>query len=272
MDTGLVVELAMRKQYGHFVRNRVSCVTKPYLKRRGLRRIDMRILQIAHAFPPTVGGVESHLWEISCRLAGRGHTVLCLVGGDASEPSDAEIAVLRTPEITVQSLLKSRRTFGRWEINRALQAELRRICARAVAHFAPDVIHVHNAHHFAPELARALFQVAQRICTVNSVHDRVGEHLFQEVLNLPWNWILYASKYLQTSLSHGDNPSTVLWLGIDSHKFVPHGATDSRMGKSCRCGPSAPLGCSARTGPAAHEVDASCASDSCSLYRITLVA
>jgi hypothetical protein len=38
----------------------------------------VRILQISHAFPPTFGGVESHLWDITHGLARRGHDVACL--------------------------------------------------------------------------------------------------------------------------------------------------------------------------------------------------
>jgi hypothetical protein len=38
----------------------------------------MQILMIAHAFSPTFGGIESHLWDISTRLAKRGHDIYAL--------------------------------------------------------------------------------------------------------------------------------------------------------------------------------------------------
>ena len=63
---------------------------------------------------------------------------------------------------------------------------------------------------------------------VTSVHDRVGEHLFPEVITLPWAHTLFASHFLQANLPRCF-PSSVLWLGIELERFAPYGSHDDRF-------------------------------------------
>ena len=49
----------------------------------------MRVLQVTHAYPPTFGGVESHVWDVAHGLVARGHELLVLTGGEPS-PGDAD--------------------------------------------------------------------------------------------------------------------------------------------------------------------------------------
>jgi glycosyltransferase involved in cell wall biosynthesis len=90
------------------------------------------------------------------------------------------------------------------------------------------VIHLHNAHHFGPELAAAAFAVSEGRPLVNSIHDRVGEHLHPDVLELPWSYVVYASDYLQGALPTSA-PSTVMRLGVDVDVFSPAGESDSQL-------------------------------------------
>jgi glycosyltransferase involved in cell wall biosynthesis len=183
----------------------------------------MRILMIAHGFPPTFGGVESHLWDISTRIAGHGHTVCCLVGGEqCSREILGNISVIRQPNLTVRSLLASRLGLAPSTISGDLLNDLARTVSDTVEEFAPTCIHIHNSHHFAPELALALFTQVRGIPLINGVHDRVGEYLFEEVIRYSWDHVLYASNYLSKSIpTHC--PSSVLWLGIDLAQFSPQG-------------------------------------------------
>jgi glycosyltransferase involved in cell wall biosynthesis len=91
----------------------------------------------------------------------------------------------------------------------------------------PDVIHVHNAHHFSGLLAEALFAEAS-VPVVNTVHDRVGEYLHPEVLDMAWAHVLYASHYLAEALATS-RPHSVVWLGIDLQRFTPDGPSDPRL-------------------------------------------
>lgn len=189
----------------------------------------LRILMVAHAFPPTFGGVETHLWDISHELAARGHQVHCLVGGETSSEEFGPVTVSRHPELTVKHLTGMRLDLEEHEINNTLRASLRRVVAETLASHPADLIHVHNAHHFAPELALACFDSGAGRPLLNSVHDRVGEHLFPAVLKYQWAHTIFASHYLRKSLSSGTGPETALWLGIDLNAYSPHGELDERL-------------------------------------------
>jgi len=193
------------------------------------------VLQITHGFPPTFGGVESHLWDVAHALTRRGCTVACLVGGEHKRdiyPVDnwGSIVVDRAPKISVQYLLKHRQGIEPEDINGALFEIHRDLLSGAIVEFQPDIIHLHNAHHFAPELAKAVFDVAGQRPVLNSVHDRAGEHVYNEVVRWPWQMVLYASKYLSVALST-NRPSVVLHLGIDLSLFRANGTADERLAR-----------------------------------------
>jgi glycosyltransferase involved in cell wall biosynthesis len=189
----------------------------------------MRILLVSHAFPPTFGGVETHLWDLSRALGRRGHTVRCLVGGPTAEEDHGCVSVIRRPELTVQSLLRQRRGFDAAQCNALLRDRLATVVAAAVGDWLPQVVHLHNAHHFAPELAQVFLSDGHRPATLNGVHDRVGEHLYPEVLGYAWDQVVFASRYLRDSLPCGTVPFTVLWLGIDLASFTATGPLDQRL-------------------------------------------
>ena len=87
---------------------------------------------------------------------------------------------------------------------------------------------MHNAHHFAPELAQATLDYADYRPVLNSIHDRVGEHVYENVMSFPWERIIFASHYLAASLP-SDRPFTILHLGIDHNLFSAKGLSDERM-------------------------------------------
>jgi glycosyltransferase involved in cell wall biosynthesis len=189
----------------------------------------MKILMIAHAFPPTFGGVESHLWDISTRLAKRGHETYCLVGGERNSRENlGNLMVVRRPALTVQNLLARRHGWKSEAINHHLLHDLKYIVSESIAEFKPTHIHMHNGHHFAPELALSLFMQIRRTPLINGVHDRVGEHQFEQVMDYSWDHVLYASYYLKKSIPT-QNIASVLWLGIDLTDFSPKGPTDPRV-------------------------------------------
>lgn len=188
----------------------------------------MRILQISHAYPPTFGGVESHVHDLAHRLAGRGHETLCLVGGVGEEGVDqpgARVKVTYTSTLTVQSLLAVERA-GKAEVLVARERFLDDLGAVAST-FKPDLIHMHNAHHFSPMPAVATLSKFDIPC-VNTVHDRAGEHVFAEVLDLQWAHSLYVSKYVAEALP-SSSPNSIIWLGIDLANYTPIGAVDTRL-------------------------------------------
>lgn len=189
----------------------------------------MRILMIAHGFPPTFGGVESHLWDISTRLINRGHAVCCLVGAEQHLRENlGDLTVVRQPNLTVQSLLARRQGWAPATISENLLKDLAMTVSESIAEFKPTCIHMHNSHHFAPELALSLFNQVRCIPLINGVHDRVGEHLFEQVIHYSWDHVLYASNYLRKSIPTRRRAS-VLWLGIDLTQFSSQGGADPRF-------------------------------------------
>jgi glycosyltransferase involved in cell wall biosynthesis len=188
----------------------------------------VRILQVSHAYPPTFGGVESHVWDISHGLAAGGHDVLVLTGGEPqADDLHGQVPVVRRPPLGVQALLAARRGCHVDELHPGLLAQLREVVDACVAGFSPDVVHVHNAHHFGPELARACIDAGAETL-VNGVHDRVGERLCPSVLDWEWDLIIYASDYLRAALP-SDRTFAVRWLGISRDVFRPAGPVDARL-------------------------------------------
>jgi len=189
-----------------------------------------RLLIVAHAFPPTVGGVETHLWDLSHQLSRCGHEVYCLVGGTESLEYFDQITVARHPQLTARNLVEQRVNMAESEVNSHLLASLSKIAASTNESFHPDIVHFHNAHHFAPELALAFFQ-SQRSSApmINSVHDRVGDKLYPKVLQYDWAHTIFASEYLFRSFPTTAGPASVLRLGINLHSFSTAGDLDSRF-------------------------------------------
>lgn len=188
----------------------------------------MRILQVSHAYPPTFGGVESHVHDLAHNLAGRGHDILCLVGGvddGASGRPLSEVQVAHSSTLTVQSLLGVERE-GPASVSAARERYLHHLDSIA-DNFRPDLVHMHNAHHFSSMPATATLSRFDVPC-VNTVHDRAGEHIFAEVLDLQWAHTLYVSEYVAEALP-SSSPNSMIWLGIDLASYTPTGATDTRF-------------------------------------------
>jgi glycogen synthase len=177
---------------------------------------------IAHAFPPTLGGTETHLWDVCRRLAAAGDGVTCLVGGVTGEADTEGIRIRRHELLTAASMLSARHGMAADECVGQSVASLGALISATADAMAPDVIHLHNAHHFGPELAAAAFAAADGRPLVNSVHDRVGDHLHLTVLDLPWRRVVYASSFLLRALPT-PNPSVVIRLGVDLDVFAPDG-------------------------------------------------
>jgi len=182
---------------------------------------------ISHAYPPTFGGVESHVWDICHRLSERDHEVLVVAGGE-DVPAPGHVPVHRHPVLSVQTLLKVRADLPHEAPpDPRMLAQIRSVLSNEFERFKPDLIHVHNAHHFGPELARACLELADAP-VINGVHDRVGEHLYPEILDWPWATVIYASDYLRHALPT-ERPTAVRWLGIELNNFRADGPRDVRL-------------------------------------------
>ncbi|MGC0328415.1 glycosyltransferase involved in cell wall biosynthesis [Streptomyces sp. SAI-170] len=183
--------------------------------------MPVRILMVAHAFPPTWGGVETHLADLVRALRRRRHEVACLVGGEESDEVWEGCPVHRRPALRPADLLGVHQegAESREEHRRAVETLTRRV----LDEHRPQVVHLHNAHHYGPQLAHGvLAAVGPGTTVINSVHDHTGEHVLPDVMDLPWHLLLYVSDFLRAALP-SRAPSVTLPLGIDASRFCPDG-------------------------------------------------
>lgn len=183
----------------------------------------MRILMIGHGFPPTQGGVETHVADLTRILSERGDTVSCLVGAaDGENNSDRTHGGIRVhrrtslrPEVLIRTQAAGQR-IGDQLVGR-IAADIADIGAKA------DLIHCHNMHHFGDHAARAVFAEAGARPVINTVHDHAGNHVLRDVLGaLPWTHLIYVSHFIRDRLP-SPAPGSVLHLGVPLDRFRPDG-------------------------------------------------
>jgi hypothetical protein len=152
----------------------------------------MRIAMLHWAFPPVVGGVETHLEELGAALVRRGHPVFALVGDEAANRRNHRgIAVQGDP------LMQPRQD--------ADGGKLYELLCRFVDQTRPDVLHAHNMHYFSTTHAEALRRLKARyglplvLTAHNAWHDRLGSELLR-YLDL-WDRIIAVSRYLGSTLA-----------------------------------------------------------------------
>ena len=165
----------------------------------------MRVLLVGQGFAPTVGGAETTIWHLAAGLAGRGHQLHCLVGGDPFEPAPAAspAGVTRSP---------------------ALAAELPVVAAR----LGPDLVHVIDPHELGPELANACFTACHGVPKVASVTG-LSARADPAVMGHPWQVVTYASDRLRAALRSAAAVAAVLPPGIDLGANAPDGPRDPRL-------------------------------------------
>ncbi|MCL8208861.1 MAG: glycosyltransferase family 4 protein [Actinomycetia bacterium] len=138
----------------------------------------MRIAEIHWAFPPTIGGVETHLAVLTPALLRRGHTVSLLVGqpeGTPSRQSWQGVPVVRTPYLDLNQMDDDR--------FQALRAVTEKTIETFLTQVDPDVIHVHNLHYFSPVPLDAVLAFATRedVPVVLTAHNTWHDERFRDI-------------------------------------------------------------------------------------------
>ncbi len=183
----------------------------------------MRIAMLHWAFPPVVGGVETHLEELGAALVRRGHKVSALVGDEeaSGQRSHRGISVHRDPLMQPRSDPDPRRLYD--------------LLSRFADRHRPDVLHAHNMHYFSPRHADALRRLkeAQGLPLVLTAHNAWHDRLGREMLRYRdlWDRIIAVSHYLADALAAQGYPAEridVVHHGIDPERWVaspaPEGA------------------------------------------------
>lgn len=185
----------------------------------------MHIAQIHWAFPPVIGGVESHLALLGPELVKQGYQVSLLTGtasGAPEEESYCGMHVRRTRWLDLNTMTPAMLTGQRGEIYRTIDAFLRQV--------QPDVIHVHNMHYFSPVHAAVLARLKERwdvplVLTAHNVWDD-NDPLWREMNKYAsmWDAVIAVSSYIKQALVQAGYEAariTVIHHGIDMARFTP---------------------------------------------------
>ncbi len=182
----------------------------------------LRIAQMHWAFPPTIGGVETHLTILMPELVRNGHKVCLLTGMEKDAPEREDYCgatIHRTPYMSLNYLLQHDAELLKEEIEETLKG--------FIEEFKPDLIHTHNMHYFTPIHARLLSQLSREkgIPLILTSHNAWDDILFLELSrDIPWDHIIAVSHFIKRELGGvgcDDRKITVIHHGIDLNLFHP---------------------------------------------------
>ncbi|WP_424359307.1 glycosyltransferase family 4 protein [Methanocella sp. MCL-LM] len=181
----------------------------------------MKIGVMHWAFPPVVGGVESHLVYLYEELARRGHEISLLTAPhpDRDDKSVDWIKITSEDYMSLEHLQRRAPVSGRYE-------KVYDMMERFILKETPEVIHAHNFHYFIPDHAECLDELAKKygIPIVLTIHnyweDNLCKHLMRDV---KWDKIVAVSYFMKNPcIFHSMLPQDkveVHYHGVDLNKY-----------------------------------------------------
>lgn len=190
----------------------------------------MNIAQIHWAFPPVIGGVESHLAMLGPGLIRKNCRVSLLTGtvpGIDQEEDFKGMYIKRTPWMDLNTLSPEK-------ISKA-ELEIRAVFEAFIDQTEPDIIHVHNMHYFSPVHAKILYEIKRQrgiplLLTAHNVwadDDPVWQEMNQ--MAYIWDGVIAVSHYIKKELvrfGFDENKVVVVHHGIDIEQFKPAAVQD----------------------------------------------
>ena len=182
----------------------------------------LRIAHIHWAFPPIIGGVETHLVMLLPELVKRGHSVSLLTGsidGAKARETFKGVNITRAPIMDLNWLNK-RGLVG-------IEEEIKRVVGEFLNRAKPDIIHAHNMNYFSKAHAKTIEEEAKKrkIPFVLTAHNAWDDMLFLNLTrNVNWSHIIAVSFFIKKELmSIGCDPAkiTAIHHGIDTKRFKP---------------------------------------------------
>ena len=175
------------------------------------------ILQIHWSFPPTTGGVESHVSDLAAALAARGCRIVVLTG--QTNPIDrGSYKILVTEFLDLQRIRKAALPFSDFV------AGFHRLLARIVSEHDIQIIHGHNLHHFhsAPALAIDKLRRACGMRVFHTFHETWPDVLHTNPVYQSWDGNYAVSRHVQEQCraTLGFVPD-LFPLGVNTEAFKP---------------------------------------------------
>jgi glycosyltransferase involved in cell wall biosynthesis len=180
------------------------------------------IAQIHWGFPPTIGGVETHLTILLPEFIKEGHRVGLLTGaaeGEKEVSTYEGVEIYRSPLFDLNWLAK-RGLDG-------LEKEISKTYNDFFDKINPDIIHVHNMHYFSEPHTKILQKISSKrdIPLILTAHNVWDDHLFLKLTrDIKWSHIIAVSHFIKRELigaGCGEETVTVIHHGIDTKIFHP---------------------------------------------------
>ncbi|MEW5762612.1 MAG: glycosyltransferase family 4 protein [Bacillota bacterium] len=188
----------------------------------------MRVAMLHWAFPPMIGGVETHLVLLGPELVNRGcqvHLLTAAVDGQVETLRWGGMRIIRHPLMDLNRLTLERMA--------ALADQIHHTIREFIEKTVPDIIHVHNMHYFSPVHLEALVDIARGkgLPLVLTAHNVWEDNLWREMLAFrdAWDGIIAVSHFIGRELVRWGYPGPriqVIHHGIDAVKFSPGNERD----------------------------------------------
>lgn len=192
----------------------------------------MKIGVMHWAFPPVVGGVESHLVYLYEELARRGHEISLLTAPHPrrDDKSIDWIKITSEPYMNMEYLQRSAPVSGRYE-------KVYDMMERFILKENPEVIHAHNFHYFIPDHAECLDDLAKKygIPIVLTIHNYWEDDLCRHLMrDIRWDKIVAVSYHMKNPCIFDSmlppEKIEVHYHGIDLNKYSV--VADTEMAKA----------------------------------------
>ncbi|OGW75947.1 MAG: hypothetical protein A2Z72_08895 [Omnitrophica bacterium RBG_13_46_9] len=183
----------------------------------------MRISHIHWAFPPIIGGVETHLVMLLPELVKMGHEVSLLTGSTEGAKANDIYKGIKITRVPIMNLnwLNARGLEG-------IEDEVREEFRDFLEKTRPDVVHVHNMHYFSRPHASILEEEVKKkrgLPLILTAHNSWDDMLFLDLTRkIRWDHIVAVSFYIKKELMGigcDSNQITTIHHGIDTNKFKP---------------------------------------------------
>lgn len=173
------------------------------------------ILQIHWSFPPTTGGVESHVAGFAEALTRRGCRVVVLTGEQRPSRSD-RYPIVTTPLLELEAIKSGNIPEGEY------LALFQRLLRDVISDHHIRVVHGHNLHHFhaAPAIAIETVRKRMGLRVFHTFHETWPDLLRDRPVYQSWSANYAVSRHVQVQCeaSLGFLP-TLLPLGVDTNLF-----------------------------------------------------
>jgi glycosyltransferase involved in cell wall biosynthesis len=176
----------------------------------------LRIAHIHWAFPPTTGGVESHLFDLARLQSARGH-VVTVITGEPEPTRGSRYEVVSTPVLQLDAIRDA-------AVDTAYAKQLRRTLGRLLRERDVEVVHAHDLHHFTPEPALVLTQLREELgfALHHTFHETWPDVLADRPVYRTWDGNYAVSTFVQSGCERRLGFRPLLFpLAVDTSRFRP---------------------------------------------------